>query len=89
MGRTIPHLAPSRAGARLAACLTLGALALTPALAGAQVVINEILPNPNGDDVGTERIEIYNAGLVPVDVTGWAIDDAAIMFVLGLCWVIV
>ena len=33
-----------------------------PAACRAQVVINEILPNPSGDDVGTERIEIVNAG---------------------------
>jgi hypothetical protein len=84
MGRTASHLAPSRAGALLAACLSLGALALTSAPAGAQIVINEILPNPNGDDVGTERIEIYNAGLVPVDVTGWAIDDAATIDEVGV-----
>ncbi|NNE07318.1 MAG: lamin tail domain-containing protein, partial [Gemmatimonadetes bacterium] len=43
----------------------------------ADIVINEILPNPSGDDVGTERLEIYNTGPSAVDVTGWAIDDAA------------
>ncbi len=43
----------------------------------ADIVINEILPNPSGDDVGTERVEIYNNGPSAVDVTGWAIDDAA------------
>jgi hypothetical protein len=57
-------------------CFALAAAGLTRA-AGAQVVINEILPNPSGDDVGTERLEIYNAGPNPVDLTGWAIDDAA------------
>lgn len=45
--------------------------------ASAQVVLNELLPNPVGDDVGTERIEIVNAGPTAIDVTGWAIDDAA------------
>jgi hypothetical protein len=51
---------------------------LAAADAGAQIKINELLPNPVGPtDVGTERIEIYNAGATPIDVTGWAIDDAA------------
>jgi hypothetical protein len=48
-----------------------------PADAPAQMRINEILPNPIGSDTGTERLEIYNAGSTPIDVTGWAIDDAA------------
>jgi len=56
--------------------MALGLLVFAGA-APAQVVINELLPNPAGDDVGTERIEIYNAGATPVDMTGWAIDDAA------------
>ncbi len=58
------------------AFLALIALAL-PDIAFAQVLLNEILPNPSGDDVGTERIEIVNAGPTTIDVTGWAIDDAA------------
>lgn len=64
---------------RIVRCLLLcaGLLALAPTLSLAQVVINEILPNPVGTDTGTERIEIYNAGSTPVDMTGWAIDDAA------------
>lgn len=53
------------------------ALPISALEASAQIRINEILPNPTGDDTGTERIEIYNAGLTPIDVTGWAIDDAA------------
>jgi len=53
------------------------AAAAFPAPSGAQILINELLPNPSGDDVGTERVEIYNAGPNPVDLTGWAIDDAA------------
>lgn len=61
------------------ALATLAALGLIVASrpASAQVVINEILANPIGTDDGTERIEIYNAGMVAVDMTGWAIDDAA------------
>jgi hypothetical protein len=50
----------------------------------AQVVINEIFPNPVGTDDGTERVEIYNAGPNPVDMTGWAIDDAATIDEVGV-----
>jgi hypothetical protein len=63
--------------AGLAAALSLACFLFAPPSLEAQVVINEIFPNPFGDDVGTERIEIYNAGSTPVDMTGWAIDDAA------------
>ena len=52
-------------------------LLANPFPASAQIRINEILANPFGSDTGTERIEIYNAGTTPIDVTGWAIDDAA------------
>ena len=49
-----------------------------PAVAGAQIVINELIPNPNGSETGAEElIEIYNAGGSAVDMTGWAIEDAA------------
>ena len=75
MGHVLPF---QRLGRRAAPALALAALvaSLTRA-ASAQVVINEILPNPVGTDTGTERIEVYNAGPNPVDLTGWAIDDAA------------
>lgn len=48
-----------------------------PRSAAAQIVINEIYPDPLGSDTGTERIEIYNAGTTAVDVTGWCMRDAA------------
>src|SRR5262245_3273902 len=59
----------------LQALLLASSFAAIPAYA--QIKINELLPNPVGNDVGTERIEIYNAGSTPIDVTGWAIDAAA------------
>jgi hypothetical protein len=76
MGRSLPLPARFTRPLLPATIIALG-LVLFAAAAPAQVVINEILPNPAGDDVGTERIEIYNAGLTSVDMTGWAIDDAA------------
>jgi Lamin Tail Domain/FlgD Ig-like domain len=77
MGRTPRFDASLLASALVALALPALTLTLIPRMASAQVVINELLPNPSGDDTGTERIEIYNAGSTPVDMTGWAIDDAA------------
>jgi hypothetical protein len=53
-------------------------LVLGPAAVHAQIRINEVLPNPVGvSDNGNERLEIYNAGSTPINVTGWCIHDAA------------
>lgn len=43
----------------------------------AQVVINEVLPNPVGDDTGNEWLELYNAGSATVDVSGYKLKDAS------------
>lgn len=48
-----------------------------PSAASAQIVINEIYPDPAGVDDPLERVEIYNAGTTAIDVTGWGIHDAA------------
>jgi hypothetical protein len=48
-----------------------------PSLSAAQIVINEVFANPLGSTELEERVEIYNAGGSSVDVTGWAIEDAA------------
>lgn len=37
------------------------------------VVLNEVLANPSGNESSDEAVEIYNAGPVPVDVAGWKI----------------
>ena len=39
----------------------------------ANVVINELLPNPDGTDTGSEYVELYNAGASAVDVSGWTL----------------
>jgi len=44
--------------------------------ATSDLVINEVLPNPAGDDTQNEFIEIYNQGLVEEDLTGLYLDDA-------------
>ena len=46
--------------------------------AQASIVINEVLPNPVGStETDMEWVEIYNTGPDTVNVTGWAIEDAA------------
>ncbi len=60
------------------------ALIFSVGTASAQVVINEIYANPPGDDTGTERVEIYNAGPTAVNMTGWAIDDLATIDAVGV-----
>ena len=48
-----------------------------------QVVINEFMPNPSGDDKGAaglpldgEWVELYNGSTVPVNVNGWVLYDS-------------
>lgn len=45
-----------------------------PVFAG--VTINEVLPNPSGpSSEDTEWIELFNSDGIPVDMTGWKLDD--------------
>ncbi len=39
------------------------------------IVISEIMYDPNGDDAGKEFVEIYNPGATAVDISGWALRD--------------
>ena len=50
---------------------------LSPSVANAQVVINEVLPNPAGNDEGTEWVELYNLGSISVDIAGYKLKDEA------------
>jgi len=50
---------------------------------GDGIYISEILPNPTGDDLKNEFIEIYNSGQRQVDLTGWSLsneDDKKVKF---------
>jgi hypothetical protein len=40
----------------------------------ATLVINELLPDPDGADSGAEWIEIYNAGNATIDASGWRLS---------------
>ena len=63
-------------GPRLRASLRLLPAAGLAASAQAQLVINELLPDPNGSDAGHEFVELYNAGDIAVDLGGWQLQFA-------------
>jgi len=54
-------------------CFLFGLL-IIPQHCLAAVYINEVMPNPE-DNI--ERVELYNDGVEPVDLTGWRLEDAA------------
>ena len=43
---------------------------------GQDILINEVLYNPDGSDDGAEWVEICNAGSDTVDLSGWALQNA-------------
>ena len=56
-----------------AAAAVILALLLTMPPASAQVIINEVFPNPGSTFDGAEFIELYNPTGSPVNITGWVI----------------
>jgi len=50
-------------------------VAAVTAQSNSQVVINEIQYHPASDDHGEEYIELYNAGSITVDLSGWQFTD--------------
>ncbi|MFH0815419.1 MAG: lamin tail domain-containing protein [Methanobacteriota archaeon] len=40
------------------------------------LLVNEVEPNPAGDDVGVEWVEIYNPMTAAVDLTGWSLSTS-------------
>lgn len=59
------------------------ALSAAPAIAHAQIIINEIMYDPSGADSGREWIELYNDGAADVTIVGgsgngsWRVCDGA------------
>jgi hypothetical protein len=43
---------------------------------GAQVIVNELMPNPTGSDSGQEWIELVNLSPFPATLDGWTVGDA-------------
>lgn len=50
------------------------ACALLAGTAAAQVVINEVLYDPEGPDTGLEFVELLNCGRLGVSLTGWVLE---------------
>lgn len=48
-----------------------------------QIIINEILPNPEGSDQEGEFIELYNKGNRDVNLNAWSIGDASKIFTIS------
>jgi cysteine-rich repeat protein len=61
---------------------TAGSYRPSPAVAGSglqddKIIINEILPNPEGSDADGEFIELYNPDSEAVNLIYWQVDDSA------------
>lgn len=48
-----------------------------------QIIINEVLPNPEGSDIEGEFIELYNQGSEDIDLEGWQIDDSSSTYTIS------
>ncbi|MBI2607931.1 MAG: lamin tail domain-containing protein [Candidatus Doudnabacteria bacterium] len=48
-----------------------------------EVKLNEIFPNPSGQDSGNEWVEIMNVGDMVVDLHSWILDDGEVEAVIG------
>jgi hypothetical protein len=59
-------------------------LMLLPALLRAQVVINEIMYDPEGTDTGREWIEVYNSGTSDVDLATYKLFESNVNHKLTL-----
>jgi len=49
----------------------------TPVVPTTQLTLSELLPNPPGSDALDEFVEIYNSSDEEMELTGWALRDAA------------
>lgn len=61
--------------AAISKCLATECRARDDAFSTRQVIINEIMADPVGDDTFQEWIELYNPGSEPVNLAGWVIRD--------------
>lgn len=48
---------------------------LSPSISNAQIIISEIMYDPDGSDSGREWVEIWNNGNEPVDLSGWKLFE--------------
>jgi len=77
--RTVADFDVIEAGAQtaLTKCIEADCIAPEAATVTHQVVVNEVMVNPYGDDTGQEWIELHNPGNTPVDLNGWTVKDCA------------
>ena len=52
-------------------------LLTSPSIASAQVLINEVFPNPSGDEKQDEWVELFNTSNQEIDLAGYKLKDAA------------
>ncbi|MEA2096775.1 MAG: lamin tail domain-containing protein [Candidatus Cloacimonadota bacterium] len=57
-------------------------LMLIVSLNALDVVINEVLYDPDGADTGYEWIELYNSSDLTINLQGWTIEKAGVLFEL-------
>lgn len=58
--------------------------ASTPSVATTgNIRINEVFPDPDGDETAREFVELYNADVVTVRVQGWKLSDPVKTYVIG------
>ena len=74
------HTALTASGRRASPGLRMDGGAWSDAPTAPSFVMNELMPNPAGTDLGAEYVELVNAGTVPLDPTGWTLCDAS-----GVC----
>jgi len=56
---------------------TVAAIAFAPPSVFAQIIISEFLYDAEGSDADQEFVELFNAGTLPIDLTGWKINDGS------------
>lgn len=52
-----------------------------------RIVINEVLADPLGDEATQEWVELYNEGLLKVNIEGWRLEDDGGSVVLPSAWI--
>src|SRR5688500_20268824 len=57
--------------------LTCVVLSMAPSASAqsTQLFLTEFMPNPSGTDIDREWLEIYNAGPLALDISGYAVGD--------------
>lgn len=61
---------------RLSLILTIACIAAgCQSVSLAQVIVSEVMYNPDGSDTSREWVELFNTGFTAVDLAGWRVED--------------